>query len=114
MVPRPGKVAKLDFPVILTAEIDGTVYLVKDGLKRGIGDVVLELIDTKRNVIAQTKTASDGYYIVPAVPPGDYLLRISREQQERLKLTDTGMHTITMPSDGKFINGVDFYLIPPW
>lgn len=113
VVPRPGKVTELDFPVILTGEIDGTVYLVEDDVKRGIGDVVLELIDTNRKVIAQTKTASDGYYIVPAVPPGDYLLRVSREQQERLKLSDTGTHIITMSSDGKFINGVDFYLIPP-
>ena len=113
VVPRPGKVIELDFPVILTGEIDGTVYLVEDDVKRGIGDVVLELIDTNRNVIAQTKTASDGYYIVPAVPPGDYLLRVSREQQERLKLSDTGTHIITISSDGKFINGVDFYLIPP-
>lgn len=113
LVPRRGKVTELDFPVILTGEIDGTVYLVKDGIKRGIGDVVLELIDTKRNVIAQTKTASDGYYVVPTVAPGDYLLRVSREQQERLKLSDTGMHIITMSPDGKFINGVDFYLIPP-
>ena len=113
VVPRPGKVTELDFPVILTGEIDGTVYLVEDDVKRGIGDVVLELIDSNRKVITQTKTASDGYYIVPAVAPGDYLLRVSREQQERLKLSDTGTHIITMSSDGKFINGVDFYLIPP-
>jgi hypothetical protein len=114
VVPRPGKVTELDFPVIMTGEIDGTVYLVENHVKRGIGDVSVELVDTRHNVIAQTKTASDGYYIVPTVPPGKYLLRISREQLARLKLTDTGMHMITMSSDGTFINGVDFSLLPEW
>ncbi|MDB5838049.1 MAG: hypothetical protein JWQ23_1 [Herminiimonas sp.] len=114
VVPRPGKVTELDFPVIMTGEIDGTVYLVENDVKRGVGDVSLELVDAGRKVIAQTRTASDGYYIVPAVPPGNYLLRISREQLKRLNLTDTGMHMITVSSDGTFINGVDFSLIPSW
>jgi hypothetical protein len=114
LVPRPGKTVELDFPVIMTGEIDGTVYLVEGDEKRGIGDVLLELVDLKRNVVAQTKTASDGYYIVPAVPPGEYLLRVSREQLKRLKLTDTGMHMVTMSPDGTFINGLEFALIPPW
>ncbi len=114
LVPRPGRTSTLDFSVIMTGEIDGTVYLVENEEKRGIGDVLLELMDPNRNVIARTKTASDGYYIVPAVPPGEYLLRISPDQLKRLKLTDTGMHMLTMSSDGDFINGVDFSLIPPW
>jgi hypothetical protein len=114
LVPRPGKVTELDFPVIMTGEIDGTVYLVENEKKHGIGDVLLELIDLQRKLVAQTKTASDGYYVVPAVPPGEYLLRVSRDQLKRLKLTDTGMHRITMSSDGDFLNGIDFSLIPPW
>ncbi|MDO8301290.1 collagen binding domain-containing protein [Lacisediminimonas sp.] len=114
LVPRPGKVVELDFPVIMTGEIDGTVYFVEKDEKRGIGDVLIELVDSKRKVIAQTKTASDGYYIVPAVPPGAYLLRISREQLKRLKMTDTGSHMLTMTSDGTFLNGLDFSLIRPW
>jgi hypothetical protein len=113
LTPRPGVVAQVDFPVILTGEIDGTVYLVEDNAKRGVGDVQLELIDAQRNVVARAVTASDGYYIVPAVPPGDYLLRVSPEQLQRLNLTDTGMHMITMPADGEFINGIDFLLTRP-
>jgi hypothetical protein len=114
LVPRPGKTVELDFPVIMTGEIDGTVYLVENDQKRGIGDVLLELVDLERKLVAQTKTASDGYYIVPAVPPGEYMLRVSRDQLKRLKLTDTGTHLLTMKADGNFINGVDFSLIPPW
>jgi hypothetical protein len=114
LVPRPGKVAELDFPVIMTSEIDGTIYFVENDVKRGMGDVVLELVDNKRNVIAQTKSASDGYYIVPAVPPGTYLLRIARKQLKNLNLTDTGMHLVTVSPEGNFVNGLDFLLIAAW
>ncbi|WP_332777713.1 hypothetical protein [Polaromonas sp.] len=45
LVPRPGHVAELDFPVILASEIDGTVYLVEKTSRRGMDDVVIEPFD---------------------------------------------------------------------
>lgn len=114
IVPRPGKVSKLDFPVALTGEIDGTTYLLdKDG-KRPIGDLQLELVDTKGQVVATTTSASDGFYIVPAVLPGNYMLRVSPKQLKRLELTHTGMHLVTVEPDGSFVNGRDFVVIPEW
>lgn len=114
LVPRPGKATVLEFPVIMTGEIDGTVYFVDKGEKIGVGDVLLELIDNKGNVVGGAKSASDGFYIVPSVPPGDYWLRVSRKQVKRLNLTDTGTRIITVSPDGTFLNGVDFFLIPDW
>ena len=38
VLPRPGVVEVLEFPVVATSEIDGTVYLVGTGGRRGIGD----------------------------------------------------------------------------
>ena len=75
LVPRPGRVAELDFPVVLTSEIDGTVYLVDKASTRGIGDVVLELLDSRRSLVSTTMSSSDGYYIVTAVHLGTTYLR---------------------------------------
>lgn len=110
LVPRPGRVAELDFPVVLTSEIDGTVYLIEGGGRRGIGDVVLELLDSRRSLVSTTKSSSDGYYVVPAVPQGRYYLRVSPEQLRKLELSDPGLREITVLPDGRFINGVDFSL----
>jgi hypothetical protein len=110
LVPRPGRVAELDFPIILTSEIDGTVYLVDKTTKRGIGDVVIELLDTNRKLVSTVKTSSDGYYIVPAVPHGSFYLRVSPEQVKQYDLLDPGLREIKIQPDGKFINGVDFSL----
>jgi hypothetical protein len=94
----------------MTSEIDGTVYLVKKDVKRGIGNVLLELVDSEHNVIGSAKSAWDGFYIVPAVPPGNYLLRISPQQLKQLNLADPGMRKVAVSSDGAFVNGIDFFL----
>lgn len=110
LVPRPGRVAELDFPVILTSEIDGTVYLVEKTTRRGMGDVVIELLDLDRRVVSAIKSSSDGYYIVPAVAQGRYHLRVAPEQLKQFDLIDPGERVIAILPDGKFINGVDFLL----
>ena len=110
LVPRPGRVAELDFPVVLTSEIDGTVYLVEKQAKRGIGDVAIELLDPERKVVSVIKSSSDGYYIIPAVVQGRYSLRVSPEQLKQFDLIDPGEREIVILPDAKFINGMDFVL----
>lgn len=110
LVPRPGYVAELDFPIVLTSETDGTVYLVEKTSARGIGDVVIELLDSDRRVVSSIKSSSDDYDIVPAVSQGRYSLRVSPKQLQQLDLIDPGMRAITISPDGEFVNGVDFLL----
>jgi hypothetical protein len=112
IVPRPGKVNQVEFAVAITGEIDGTTYYLTKGKSRPIGDLQLELVDAKRKVVASMSSASDGYYVMTGVLPGDYWLRVSPEQLKRLKLSDTGMHMITIKPDGTVVNGRDFYVLP--
>jgi hypothetical protein len=112
LVPRPGAVAKLEFPVSLTTEIDGTVYLLENGVERGIGDLELELLNDQRALVGETTSGWDGFYIVPQVVAGEYWLRISPQQLQRLGLADTGGRKITVSGDGSFISGMDFMITP--
>lgn len=112
VLPRPGKVVQVDFPVVMTSEIDGTVYLLENGKTRGIGNALLELVNERDEVVAKQRSAVDGYYIVPAVEPGRYTLRLAAEQLLRLGLVaDTQGHPIHMLADGEFVNGMDFTLL---
>lgn len=110
VVPRPGRVVELDFPVVLTSEIDGTVHLVDKSSRRGIGDVLLELLDAQGKVVASTRSGSDGFYIVTGVVQGRYQLRVSPVQLQQFGLADPGTRDITIEPDAKFVNGVDFLL----
>jgi hypothetical protein len=110
LVPRAGKVSVHDFPVSISGEIDGTTYMLVNDQKREAGDLELELVDANGKVVATTKSAADGYFVVPGVVPGNYLLRISRAQLARLGLSDMGMHLLTIAPDGAFVNGREFYV----
>jgi hypothetical protein len=112
IVPRPGTVTQVEFAVAITGEIDGTTYFLSKGKSRPIGDLQLQLMDAKRQVVARMSSASDGYYVITGVLPGDYLLRVAPDQLKRLGLSDTGMHMITIGPDGTVLNGRDFYVQP--
>ena len=112
LVPRPGSVASLEFPVTMTTEIDGTVYRLEGGVERGIGDIELELLNDRQEVVARTTSSWDGFYIVPGVIAGDYQLRLSPQQLQRLGLSDSGPIKLSASGDGSFISGVNLIVSP--
>ena len=111
LVPRPGKVSEVDFALAVTGEIDGTTFLLADGVRRPVGDLELELVGPGGKVAATMKSSSDGYYVIPAVFPGMYLLRVSPVQLQRLGLSDTGMHLVEIAPDGTLLNARDFIIV---
>jgi hypothetical protein len=110
IVPRPGNITQLDFPLALTGEIDGTVSLTSNGRKRGIGNVLVELVDKVGKVVAQGRSGADGFFVLVEVLPGDYSLRVGEQQLNELKLRYGGPRPVTIPPKGAFVNGQDFAL----
>ena len=112
VLPRPGLVQMLEFPVVSTSEIDGTVYLLGKTGKRGIGDAVVELVDSKGAVVMSTPSSSDGFYLLRQVMPGRYTLRISPVQATKLALSAMLERPVEVMPDGNFINGQDLEVKP--
>ncbi|MDA3870389.1 MAG: carboxypeptidase-like regulatory domain-containing protein [Gammaproteobacteria bacterium] len=110
VVPRPGHAIQIDFPIFTSGEIDGTVNLNQNGRQFGVGRVSVELIDLNDRVIATTETAYDGFYILSKLPLGDYRVRISQQQLNKLGLRTIAEEPITLKADEPFINGIDFNL----
>lgn len=108
LVARPGKTGQLDFPIGITGEIDGTTYLVSHGVRRGVGDFEVELVDPSGRVVATTTSSSDGYYVLGGVNPGNYLLRLAPAQLARLGVAAPPPLKVTMDEEGNFLNGKDF------
>lgn len=114
VLPRAGKVHTIDFPVVMTGEIDGTVYLVDvDGKKRGIGNAEIDLVAADGSIVSTVRSANDGYYIIPAVKPGNYQVRVSPEQLEKLGLGVGEIRKVVMQAKGDFISGLDFNIARP-
>lgn len=109
LLPRPGHAAMVDIPVVLTSEIDGTIYALDGQTRRGVGGVELELQNRRGEVVRRATTASDGFYIVDSVPPGEYLL-VSPDHIRRALRNDTGIRLLRVPANGDFVSGIDFVL----
>jgi len=87
VVPRPGHIEEIEFAVIVTGEIDGTISVrQQDGLRPAAG-VELELVDDDGNVVMREKSAFDGFYLFSKVPFGEYTVRVSAAQLDRLGAT---------------------------
>ncbi|WP_439463272.1 MSCRAMM family protein [Roseateles sp. NT4] len=111
VLPRPGRVEQLEFPVVVTSEIEGTIHLVEaGGKKRGIGDAQVQLVDAKGEVIATTTSSADGYYLFHQVTPGALRLRIAPEQAAKLKLKGALERKLDVPANGDFLSGEDLEL----
>jgi hypothetical protein len=92
-VARAGKTLVVDFPVVVTGEISGTVF--RDG--RPAAAVPLELVRADGSVAATNVTAYDGFYDFAAVRPGTYGIRAA---------STTGvLRTITISAEQPFDSG---------
>ncbi len=110
VVSRPGAPAVLDFPVVLTDEIDGMVYLQGEDASKAVSNVQLQLVNSEGLVIQEVKTAYDGFYLFTLVPPGKYYLRIAPSQLKRLKLKPIPKKLIVMESKDNIISNFDITL----
>ncbi len=110
LVLRPGVVPVLDFPVVTTGEIDGTVYFRRRGVVREVANVRLELVDSEGEVVQEVRSAFDGFYLFELVPPGRYSLRVSPAQVAQLKLAPLRDREVIITAEGTIINGLDLTL----
>lgn len=107
---RPGTAMTVDFPFVMTGEVDGTVFLSRDGFLSEVSRVRLQMVDQNGNVIQVQRSAYDGFYLFDALPPGDYILRVDPDQAERLGYNVEGTSEITIAGDGVIFSGRDFVL----
>lgn len=107
---RPGYVALVDFPIIVTGEIDGTAFVQLGDEQREVSGVIVELLDTQGNIVQTTKTAFDGFYLFSKIPAGKYQLRISRDQTDSLNLMPVKPTFVVIEAENPIVNGMDFVL----
>jgi hypothetical protein len=107
VVLRPGKVLAIDFPVVASGEVTGTVFQSKGGATREAAGIELELVDGQGSLVKQVRTAYDGFYDVTAIPPGRYLLRVKAEQAAQRELAAPPPRVIEVGPSGTVLDGVD-------
>jgi hypothetical protein len=102
VVPRSGTAMVLEYPLFETSQIDGTVK-VPTGSANALS---VELVSTEGQVVAVTRTAFDGYYLLQGVMPGAYTVRVGEENLTQRQLKQAEEYSITIKAADFFTKDI--------
>jgi hypothetical protein len=111
VVVRPGVITQLDFPVVITGEIDGTVTQKRGGKVKALSGVTLSLNDLDGNIIQQVKSSYDGFYLFYNVPPGQYRITFLEDELNLLNAEAIQSDLLDITSEGNILAGNDLELV---
>jgi len=87
--PDAGEIVELNFPVHLSGEVEGTLYLKdKKGKTTALNEGWVKLYPVRQGDKKKTmevSTAFDGYYVASLVPPGKYMMMVSDRTAKKSK-----------------------------
>jgi hypothetical protein len=110
VVTRPGVFAELNFPVHVTTEIDGTIYLHKGDSQKGLPRAIVQLVNQKGEVVSETKSEFDGFYIFSNVTPDDYTIKISDKTIKDLGDAKSGERTVNIEKSSDIVSAIDIII----
>jgi hypothetical protein len=111
IVPRAGKVSRVDFAVLLSGEVAGTVRIRSAAGALPAAGITLELVpvDVTR-AVRVTRSDYDGFYNFAELRPGYYTLRVPAAVTQRRGLAPVPEQVIGIDRTGPVLDGVDFLL----
>lgn len=109
---RPGQAYHFEFPLAQSAEIDGTVWLLDEKATepKPASNVMVELIGEDGEIVKSGRSSYDGFYLLDQIIPGEYTLRISPQQLQRLNLQVDAEIDLSLNGNGDIKTGMDFQL----
>lgn len=105
VTPRPGNIQRIEFPVVSTGEMSGTVSMQDEGGAQPAAGVLVEILSSNGKVLKSQRTAFDGYYTLTRVPIGAHVIRAKAYGITVLK-------NVVVPPEGAYLDGIDLALVP--
>ncbi len=109
----PNIIKTIEIPVNIVGEATGTVVLERDGDRRGLGRIIVNIFNLSNRQIGRTLTEDDGYYSYFGLLPDSYYVRIDTTQMSRLDMLaepDSIPFTIAYTTDGDIVRNLNFTL----
>ncbi len=110
VVPRPGVVNKIEFPLYPTGDIDGTVWIAREARKIAGGGLPIQLVDQTGVVKFSDRTDQDGYFVFEGIDYGRYALRVDPAQAEKLGLTTGAARLVNVNESRPSLSGINLTL----
>ncbi len=103
----------IEVPVSVEGEATGMVMLEKDGIRSGLGRIILNIHRDDHTLKGRVLTEQDGYFSHFGLAPGSYYIRVDTAQLRRLNLVsgpDSITFSIRSSREGDYVEGLDFIL----
>jgi len=108
LVPHPGQVTLVPYPLKSLAEVAIKMRLVRENAPpRALSALEVQLLSNKGEVVAEGRSEFDGTVIFERVPQGTYAVRIDPEQAQHLNLKLNSILSITVPVKGGYVGPFD-------
>jgi len=111
----PNQFKFIEIPIVPMGEINGMVYIRRDGQTRGLGRVFVNIYKENGELVQKILSESDGYFTFLGLSPGTYYAMPDPGQLNRINLSSKPdrIEFEILPSElGDIIDGLDFVLTP--
>jgi len=111
VTPRPGRVFKLDVPVVDAISLEGSV-LFEDGKgkTRPVPLAKVEVLNAAGDVIRSTKTLSDGTFSIDDLLAGSWTIMASTDRLSKSKKEFRAKRQITISKDSTSVTGLEIVI----
>ncbi len=109
--PIPGHVTRVEFPIHVGGEIDGTIrFQDTDGNIRPARQATIVLLTPEGKRLKGTITGNDGFYYLGTVPPGVYYLTYEKNPLQRTDYDIAEPLKLEIKPDGTTFYGTDILI----
>jgi hypothetical protein len=107
LVPHPGRVTLVNFPLKPTGEVTFKALFKEAGNEpRGLSALEVQVVSSDGSISAEGRTAFDGTVVFEKLKPGAYSVRIDPNQAKRLKLGFESAVGFTISAKGGYAGSV--------
>lgn len=109
--PRPGRVQRLEFPVVVTSEIEGRVLRGASDVETVLVNLPVQLLDPSGGVLQEVRSLDEGDFLFEQVKPGRYRLRLDPLALSRRGFAASEVVDIEIGSAGGEVQRIDFTIV---
>ena len=109
----PNQYKKVEVPIVVMGELDGTVFLNTGKQSKGLGRISVQIYNSVGKKVAEVLSESDGYFNYLGLKPGKYTVRADAKQLDNLEyISSPSLHevSIEVSEDGSVVEGLNFYI----
>lgn len=111
VTPRRGIIDVLEFPVVSTGEVEGSIFIKgTEEASEPAAFVTIHLLDNKGTTIETSQTEFDGYYVFAEVKPGNYKIKIDKASLKNKRLRQAAPLYTRVSGGGNIVDGANFTL----